>query len=653
MLILLLLLTCLVSYQEARLHDAATTTHNRYHETTNKQQQQWQRRQVVNHRWLVDDNVSTVNDHLNRTKYGDLSKLATILGHAVLEQEMLQVHLYAATATSNAIPRNQSTAAAAAAAAADQEFIVDIIGTTTTTTSTESSTGSSLWEALQSKGMRVINCYKHICSAYATMVSIVDAAQLEQVKFIQPGVVESQTGTIESQGDLAMYANLARADFGVNGTGVKVGVISVSYNCLLGAASDIATGNLPDNVDVVNDLSYPTECINLSANDEGRAMLEIIYDVAPGAQLAFRTGYRGTGDMIAAIYDLVQAGCNIIVSDLLVLYQPFFMDGFVAQTADMAASRFGVSFFAAAGNYNGYSWQSPDGFQSSNVSAPWDNSSIFHQFGTTADGQPIYYQNVTFPYSYKTYFLLLQWDDPFYSTTGSVGASSDVDIFLLYNGTIVTYSNADNIGKDAYEVLDINPIIDGSYTGAATVTFSLAITLKAGPPPSILRIISNSATFEFATPDSPTVWSIANGANTAAVGAVNAYRTPWNHYSPPEPRAYSSTGPTPILFDVNGNRLKQPEIRKQPRFMGPDGVQTTFFGVLKPDGIWRFPGTSASSPNAAAVAALLLQSNESFTPKEIYGTIGSSCIPMGQHAGFNYSYGYGFVDALHALQLID
>jgi len=40
--------------------------------------------------------------------------------------------------------------------------------------------------------------------------------------------------------------------FGVDGTGVKVGVLSDSYNCLNGAAAGVATGDLPPGVVVLD-----------------------------------------------------------------------------------------------------------------------------------------------------------------------------------------------------------------------------------------------------------------------------------------------------------------------------------------------------------------------------------------------------------------
>jgi hypothetical protein len=73
----------------------------------------------------------------------------------------------------------------------------------------------------------------------------------------------------------------------VNGSGIKVGVLSDSFNDLGGAAADEADGALPSSVQVLKDLP------GTSGTDEGRAMMQIIHDIAPGASLAFYTADEG------------------------------------------------------------------------------------------------------------------------------------------------------------------------------------------------------------------------------------------------------------------------------------------------------------------------------------------------------------------------
>src|SRR5262249_43711929 len=95
-----------------------------------------------------------------------------------------------------------------------------------------------------------------------------------------------RTGSVTSQGDHVILADAFRAGLNVNGSGVQVGVISDSVNQVdsnndgvVGIAESQATGDLPPaGVQVLRDDAS-------NGTDEGRAMLEIINDIAPGASL--------------------------------------------------------------------------------------------------------------------------------------------------------------------------------------------------------------------------------------------------------------------------------------------------------------------------------------------------------------------------------
>ena len=91
------------------------------------------------------------------------------------------------------------------------------------------------------------------------------------------------------------------------------------------------------------------------ASDEGRAMLQIIHDIAPGADLAFRTGYLSPGDMAAGIIELADAGADIIVDDISYITEPFFTDGKISKAVDNVVNR-GVTYFSAAGNFGAKSY---------------------------------------------------------------------------------------------------------------------------------------------------------------------------------------------------------------------------------------------------------------------------------------------------------
>src|SRR5215471_8611124 len=132
-------------------------------------------------------------------------------------------------------------------------------------------------------GMDDAVAFGRIVSGHLPIWAIPAAATLASLRFAQPSVAITNVGLVTSQGDQAMRSNVARSKFGVNGTGVKVGVLSNSFNCLGGAANDVANNDLSP-VTVIQEISGCAD-----TTDEGRAMLQIVHDVAPGASLLFAT----------------------------------------------------------------------------------------------------------------------------------------------------------------------------------------------------------------------------------------------------------------------------------------------------------------------------------------------------------------------------
>ena len=72
-------------------------------------------------------------------------------------------------------------------------------------------------------------------------------------------------GVAADTSDQAMNADIARATWGVKGTGLKIGILSDSFNVKGGYATDIADGDLPAGIQVL--LEGPN-----TGEDEGRAM---------------------------------------------------------------------------------------------------------------------------------------------------------------------------------------------------------------------------------------------------------------------------------------------------------------------------------------------------------------------------------------------
>ena len=247
-------------------------------------------------------NVTTILR--DRIKDGNMIKLGSLLSELVAEQETYSklntTEKFKSQSLKNGAMENQKNSAIRIV---NGKILIKIVG----------GEAKDLENELSSiAGLDITGCLAHVCSAYSPLQKLTEIAALNSVSFLQATQSRANIGSVTSEGDSAMYSYKVRSFFGVNGTGIKICVISDSYNCTGGASQNIATGDLPaDGVQVVKELSPCTNGV-----DEGRAMLQIAYDIAPGAELAFRTGIEGSTDMANGINQLVTLGCNIIVDDL-------------------------------------------------------------------------------------------------------------------------------------------------------------------------------------------------------------------------------------------------------------------------------------------------------------------------------------------------
>ena len=78
-------------------------------------------------------------------------------------------------------------------------------------------------------------------------------------------------------------------------------------------------------------------------------MLEIVYDMAPGAQLGYATAFGGIAQMATNILNLRSAGCAVIVDDITYFAEPAFQDGPIAQAVASVQSS-GALYFSSAAN---------------------------------------------------------------------------------------------------------------------------------------------------------------------------------------------------------------------------------------------------------------------------------------------------------------
>ncbi|MES1219991.1 MAG: S8 family serine peptidase, partial [Bacteroidota bacterium] len=461
---------------------------------------------------------------------------------------------------------------------------------------------------------------------------------------------------VVSQGDTAQRSYLARKKYNVSGKGVKIGILSDSYNNLGTAAAGVTNGELPGATNPFN-FKKPVDVLqDLDANgtDEGRAMAEVIHDVAPGAELAFHTAFAGEANFAQGIQDLVNKGCKVIVDDITYLDEPFFQDGIIAQSIDLAKKK-GVAYFSAAGNITNNSYESD--YHGTTDEVLGRGLGTAHNFNAPGDF-PREFQPVFIPPG-GSFVASFQWDQPCFSA-GGAGCESDLDIFLIDGfGNIVSGGTTNNIlSGDPIEVF-------GFDNTTADNTFFLVILKIAGPDPTHLKYTMYKNSQFFVTAPAipglfaPSLSGHAKAEGAITTGAASFLNTPAYGVDTPKVEFFSSLAGVANYFDLNGNRIA-PLMRRKPEITAPDGGNTSFFDPFgngdipqDADNYPNFFGTSAAAPHAAGVAALMLEAEKlhNLTPGQIKGILSANTIDMdniyttGFDKGFDLNTGYGLIKA--------
>ncbi len=463
----------------------------------------------------------------------------------------------------------------------------------------------------------------------------------------------TNSGRYPNQADYGLQANRVRAarPTGYDGSGFRIGVMSDSYNALGGAAAGVASGDLPANVQVLQDRG-PGQ-----GSDEGRGMIELVHDIAPGAGKAFSAIFRGEADFadqMLRLADPTLGNCKIIVDDISYLGEPMFQDGVVAQAVDEASNSLGVAYFGSAGNHSDESCEYAAPVFAAVTGGGGDADLDFgasFKAGGAADTR----QHFSIPKN-DNLRLIMQWSDPFYTTNG---VKTDLDMYLVktratgaaLRGDTVAISNDDNLaGQEPQEFLDYTNQND------TDTEFDLIISRRAGTAnPARVKYISYGDLIS----DKPAAGDIGLEYFThsstvtghhAAIGnmSVAAARS----YIRLNPEYFTSKGNPTYLFNPDGSPLAAPVVRAKPDFTSIDGVSTSFFGQKftgqDPKDGFLFFGTSAAAPNAAAVAALLLQASPGLTPVQVKDRLKSTARDIGA-VGFDALTGAGLINAYDAV----
>lgn len=514
------------------------------------------------------------------------------------------------------------------------DTILRVIGDDVIVEAVASGDPDALRQDLEAAGMTDIAVAGQMVGGRLPMDSIADVAGLQSLQFMRPSYATTNIGKVTSEAGKALKANWLRAKYGVRGRKVRVGVMSDSFDCLGGANADFNSKDLPPKktTKILSEGPCP-------ATDEGRAMMQLVRDVAPAAKQSFYSAFNGIPDFANGIKKLAATGADIIVDDVIYFNEPMFQDGTVAKAVDTVKKQ-GVSYFSSAGNSWRDSWESGNkGFVDSGNNG---NVGDQHDFDTTNGKDSL----LSVRFGQGVTYVVLQWDQP-YRSAGPKGSKSDLALVFYFQGSGNEGLRADsnNIGNDPTEIMRVP--LNGSGTA------DLAIELVSGPRPRFMKIVfygpgGSTYPVEFDTL-SGTLYGHANAGGAIATGAAAYNKTPAFGTNPPQIESFSSAGGTPIFFNKKGVRLTNPKKRQKPELTSVDGTITTFFGSGN-----RFFGTSAAAPHAAAVGALLMEIDPGITPNQMKFNMTRTAIDMDDpltkafDKGFDYGTGYGLLNAIRA-----
>ncbi len=461
-------------------------------------------------------------------------------------------------------------------------------------------------EQLEDLGMNI----RLTLSKYGIIEGSLPYSQVEAVAGLDfvvnvgtPGYAVPNAGVVTSAGDTVLRAAEARTAFDVDGSGIKVGVISDGVSNL---ADSVATGDLPS--------SPAVDVLQAGSGDEGTAILEIVHDLAPGAPLAFY-GPTTSSDMVLGISALEAAGCDIIVDDLTFFDEPKFEDGPIALEARQFVTGDGVYVTSAGNNaqrhYMGTYVRMAGPFGDYPYAHDYGGGDVENNF-TVPNGQEI--------------VTILQWNNQW----GLSGDDFDLALIRQSDDFLLTgSSNTQDGNDDPWEGFAWT-----NNTGSSAAVFILILEDSLVNPPSSLILDYNvyyGSGLQYVTTGNSVIGHSAV-EEVLSVAAANAA-------TPNTIESFSSRGPGTIYFPTY-------EERQVLNITGVDGVQTKT-GQL---GHFSNPfyGTSAAAPHVAAIAALVWEANPTLTSGQVRNAITSTAVDLGP-AGYDYTWGFGRVDAYEAV----
>ena len=443
-------------------------------------------------------------------------------------------------------------------------------------------------------------------------------AQMPEVLHVRLGWAPIVSKVNTSEGDVAHRVQEARALFGVTGDGVRIGVLSNGLGSFEGLQG---SGDLPAVTVLPGQEGFGVE---------GSAMLEVVHDLAPDAQLYFATGVLGRAAYAENIRKLREAGCDVLVDDLTYLDESPFQDGDVARAVQAVVDD-GALYFSAVGN---------DGNKAHGTASTWEGD--FADGGTLpllGAGRILDFGGSRFNevVGDGSQGVTLHWADP------AGRSANDYDLFILDESLseVLDFSTDEQNGDD------------DAFEGTKKVFLGdrIVVLRNERAESRFLRLSAVGGPLRHTTGGCARGHSAAAGAfAVAAVDIATAKGGAFTGGAANPVETFVCDGPRRIFFHPDGTPVTPGdfsstggEVRQKPDLTAADG------GVTATRGFERFFGTSAAAPQAAGIAGLARAIFPGLTAAQFRDAVASTALDI-DAPGDDPTSGVGILMALPLLE---
>jgi hypothetical protein len=492
-----------------------------------------------------------------------------------------------------------------------------------------------------------------LLEVWLPVMAVEKVAEHPDVHLVRPArLVEPTAGSALSEGVAALNVSTSAVsydyhDLGADGTGITIANIDAgyaNYAALQSSGDWPPTGQLSrfevDGGPVVD--CDTSTCSDYEAADHGAATMEIVFDMAPGADyLTYRT--TTVGDWYTALDDVISRGADVVTVSLSAPLDnvgdgsecpPNWPApcGTIAEAA-AAARAAGILVVNSAGNYRLEHWGGT--YADSGGALNWDGAGAVYNIGGPGGGYVYCYPN-GFPLG-----IDLFWDD-------WTDVDHDYDLYLYEltrNGNswrlrdsseLTQDGSAGQTPQEAIRYTVTGALNGGGICGAGAGIFSIVVAEYSAATDRNLQVFSsNWGGLWNSTPDrslgfpadSPDVFS-AGAVDVASLGTLEDY---------------SSEGP---VLGPGGSQGTPSPANPKPDGVSVSGVSTVTYGAS------GFGGTSSAAPHTAGVAAILTQlRNEKYAspptannPDGIHDLLATIALEDSTFPGtFDTTYGNGLV----------